>query len=162
MKSECGIACVQLQLFLIRGSNENADKSSGDFIFIRGDLQVDIELECSRCLKKYEDILSINIDEKFLKGAKTPVTSKEHQMKKADFIEELDGITEIDLNDLIYQNIIINIPSQTLCDENCEGLEEMKKYIVAKRKQIHIEDKASSVLGLINNKWYFALFYFVI
>ena len=43
-------------------------------------------------MKKYEDILSINIDEKFLKGAKTPVTSKEHQMKKSDFVEELDGL----------------------------------------------------------------------
>ena len=106
-------------------------KSSGDFIFIRGNLEVEIELECSRCLKIYKDVLNVNIDEKFLKGAKTPVTSKEHQMKKSDFIEELDGITEIDLNDLIYQNIIINIPSQTLCDENCEGLEEMKKYIKA-------------------------------
>ena len=106
-------------------------KSSGDFIFIRGNLDVEIELECSRCLKMYKDTLNVNIDEKFLKGAKTPVTSKEHQMKKSDFVEELDGITEIDLNDLIYQNIIINIPSQTLCDENCEGLEEMKKYIKA-------------------------------
>lgn len=106
-------------------------KSSGNFIFINGNLEVEIELECSRCLKTYKDFLNVNIDEKFLKGAKTPVTSKEHQMKKSDFVEELDGITEIDLNDLIYQNIIINIPSQTLCNENCEGLEEMKKYIKA-------------------------------
>jgi len=106
-------------------------KSSGDFVFIRGNLDVEVELECSRCLKTYKDNINVNIDEKFLKGAKTPVTSKEHQMKKSDFVEELDGITEIDLNDLIYQNIIINIPSQTLCDENCEGLEEMKKYIKA-------------------------------
>ena len=106
-------------------------KSSGDFVFIKGNLEVEIELECSRCLKIYKDTLNVNIDEKFLKGAKTPVTSKEHQMKKSDFIEELDGITEIDLNDLIYQNIIINIPSQTLCDENCEGLDELKKYIKA-------------------------------
>ena len=106
-------------------------KSSGDFIFITGNIEVEIEFECSRCLKKYKDIINVNIDEKFLKGAKTPVTSKEHQMKKSDFIEELNGLTEIDLNDLIYQNIIINIPSQTLCDENCEGLEEMKKYIKA-------------------------------
>ena len=106
-------------------------KSSGDFILIRGNLEVAVELECSRCLKIYQDVLNVNIDEKFVKGAKTPVTSKEHQIKKSDFVEELDGITEIDLNDLIYQNIIINIPSQTLCDENCEGLSELKKYIKA-------------------------------
>ena len=106
-------------------------KSNGDFIFIRGNLDVKIKLECARCLKEYEDVLNVNIDEKFLKGARTPVTSKEHQMKKSDFVEELDGIEEIDLNDLIYQNIIINIPSQTLCDENCTGLEELKKYIKA-------------------------------
>ncbi|MCR4881357.1 MAG: DUF177 domain-containing protein [bacterium] len=106
-------------------------KSSGDFVLIRGNLQTEVELECSRCLKIYQDVLNVNIDEKFMKGAKTPITSKEHQMRKSDFIEELDGITEIDLNDLIYQNIIISIPSQTLCDENCEGFSELKNYIKA-------------------------------
>ena len=106
-------------------------KSCGDFILISGNLEVKIQLECSRCLKNYVDVINVNIDEKFIKGAKTPVTSKEHRMRKSDFVEELDGITEIDLNDLIYQNIIISIPSQTLCDENCEGLSELKKYIKA-------------------------------
>ena len=28
-------------------------KLTGDFVFIRGNLDVNIELECSRCLKKY-------------------------------------------------------------------------------------------------------------
>ena len=48
-------------------------------------------------------------------------------MSKSDFEEELDGETKIDLRDLIYQSIIINIPSQILCDNNCEGLDELKK-----------------------------------
>ena len=106
-------------------------KSCGDFVFINGNLNVNIELECSRCLKKFKDVLNVNIDEKFFKGTKTLVTSKEHQMKAKDFIEELADSEEIDLSDLIYQSIIINVPSQTLCDENCEGTEELKKYVKA-------------------------------
>lgn len=106
-------------------------KSNGEFVFIRGNLEVEIELECSRCLEIYKDTLTVNIDEKFLKGAQNQSMPKERQLKKSDFIEELNGMEEIDLNDLIYQNIIINIPSQTLCDENCEGLDELKKYMKA-------------------------------
>ena len=28
-------------------------KMTGDFVFVKGNLDVNIELECSRCLKKY-------------------------------------------------------------------------------------------------------------
>ena len=114
-------------------------KSSGDFVFVRGNLGVDIELECSRCLKKYQDVLNIDIDEKYFKGAQTPITSKEHQLKAKDFAQELAGNEEIDLSDLIYQSIIINIPSQTLCDENCKGVKELEKYIKADENLQRIE-----------------------
>ncbi len=114
-------------------------KSSGDFIFIKGKLDVNIELECSRCLKKFEDVLNVNIDEKYFKGSFAPVTSKEHHMKGSDFVEELNGDDEIDLSDLIYQSIILNVPSQILCDENCNGSEELKKYIKADENMQTIE-----------------------
>ena len=114
-------------------------KSSQDFITIKGNLDVNIELECSRCLKIFEEIINVNIDEKYFKGAKTPITSKEHQMKSVDFAEELDGCEEIDLSDLIYQSIIVSVPSQVLCNENCEGIEELKKYIKADENTQRIE-----------------------
>ena len=106
-------------------------KSGGDFVFVTGKLDVDIELECSRCLKKFKDVLIVNIDEKFFKGTFTPIKSKEHQMKGSDFVEELNGEDEIDLSDLIYQSIILSVPSQVLCNENCNGSEELQKYIKA-------------------------------
>ncbi len=106
-------------------------KLSGDFIFVNGNLTSNIELECSRCLKTFEKKLDINIDEKYFKGTFTPITTKEHQMKASDFTEELNNCEEIDLRDLIYQSIIVNIPTQVLCDINCEGTEELKKYIKA-------------------------------
>ena len=114
-------------------------KLTGDFVFIRGNLDVDIELECSRCLKKYKDVLNVNIDEKYFKGSQTPITAKEHQLKAKDFAQELAGSEEIDLSDLIYQSIIINIPSQTLCDENCKGVEQLEKYIKADENLQRIE-----------------------
>ena len=106
-------------------------KLLGDFIFIKGNLDVNIELECSRCLKIFETVINVNIDEKFYKGVQTPEYPKERQLKSKDFVEELTDCEEIDLSDLIYQSIILNIPSQVLCDENCEGTEELKKYIKA-------------------------------
>ena len=114
-------------------------KMTGDFVFVKGNLDVNIELECSRCLKKYEDVLNVNIDEKFFKGSFAPVKSKEHQMKSSDFAEELNESDEIDLSDLIYQSIILFVPTRPLCDENCEGVEELKKYIKTDENTQRIE-----------------------
>ncbi len=76
-------------------------KMSGDFIFVKGNIVATLESECARCLEKFEEIININIDEKFFNGALTPVTSKEHQLKAEDFAESLGEDEEIDLSDLI-------------------------------------------------------------
>ncbi len=114
-------------------------KMTGNFVFVRGNIEATLESECARCLKKFEETININIDEKFFNGALTPVTSKEHQLKGDDFAEELGENEEIDLSDLIYQSIIINVPSQSLCDENCKGVENLDKYIKADENLQRIE-----------------------
>ena len=114
-------------------------KLSGDFVFVRGNLDIKMELECSRCLKTFEEKININIDEKYFKGSFSPVTSKEHQLTHSDFVEEMGENEEIDLRDLIYQSIIINVPTQALCDENCNGVEDMEKYIKADENTQRIE-----------------------
>lgn len=47
-------------------------------------------------------------------------------------MEELKGSKEIDMTDLIYQSIILNIPTQKLCKKECQGTEEFQRLTVEK------------------------------
>jgi len=83
-------------------------------------------------LKEFLHHVAIDIDEKFVKGKIIEDNIKEYEIKNENFFEELGEVTEIDLTDLIYQNIILNIPIQKLCDLNCKGSEEASNYVKKK------------------------------
>jgi len=96
---------------------------------VTGHVETDIKLECDRCLKEYTYHIEADIDENFVKGKIFDQSKAEIEIKGENFVEELGDKKEIDLTDLIYQTIILNTPNQKLCDINCAGSEEYRKYI---------------------------------
>jgi len=113
--------------------------SKGDTIFINGTVETTLQLECDRCLKVFDYNLKLDIDETFLKGHLIGENTREFEIKNGNFIEDLGGSIEIDLNDLIYQSIIINVPNKKLCDINCEGLEESAQYVKEKAEDPRLQ-----------------------
>ncbi len=101
--------------------------SNGSSITITGNIEADIVLECDRCLKKFTDHIKLNMDETFVKGKIIEDDKSEVELKSENFIEELGNSNEIDVSDLIYQSIILNIPNKKLCDKNCAGSEEYQQ-----------------------------------
>ncbi|MFA6989971.1 MAG: YceD family protein [Candidatus Gastranaerophilaceae bacterium] len=106
--------------------------SKGLVIEIKGKVHACVTLECDRCLKEFLHHVDLDIDEKFVKGKIIDDNVKELELKGENFVEELGDAQEIDLTDLIYQNIILSLPTKKLCNENCEGSEELKKYTIEK------------------------------
>ena len=47
---------------------------------------------------------------------------------ESDFVTDLCGEDEIDVDDLIYQSVILNIPNPSVCDINCNGGALVEKY----------------------------------
>lgn len=98
-------------------------KSMGDFIEVSGVLKATLTLECDLCLKEFEYELNEEINETFAKNTLLEEYGQETELKEGQFITDLDGSDEIDIYDLLYQYVILNIPNKKVCGINCnEGL----------------------------------------
>ena len=106
---------------------------TGYGVRIEGHIETDIELQCDRCLDVYTYRVNINIDENFIEGTIGSDSTKEYELTQGEFVEELNGRKEIDITDLIYQSIIIDLPGKKLCRAECKGSKEFQS--------IHAEDE---------------------
>ncbi len=99
-------------------------KSLGDFIEVTGNVKGTVTLECDLCLEKYEYKLDFNIDELYSKGTllgEYSESGQEFEIKDGQFVTDLNGSKEIDIYDLLYQSVILNIPNKKVCGINCKG-----------------------------------------
>lgn len=101
--------------------------SEGACIEISGTIKAVVKLECNRCLKEFEQPINIEIHEVFTKDEVFDYSVNEIELKNDNFVVELNGDETIDIEDLIYQSVVVNTPNERVCDQACEGLEELKK-----------------------------------
>ena len=76
----------------------------GSELLVRGHLEQDFTLVCSRCGKDFDDTVEVD-----------------------DFVQsyEIDEkTTEVDLTEDIRESIILTLPSYPVCDEMCSGVEQ--------------------------------------
>ncbi len=99
---------------------ELSAKSLGNFVEIFGKIDVILILECDLCLKEYEYVLAVDIDEMFSKGTLKEEYGLETEIKDGQFVTDLEGADEIDIYDLLYQSVIINFPNKKVCGINCK------------------------------------------
>lgn len=90
--------------------------NTGETYLITGELSLDVELSCSRCLMPFKTTLSASVEEEFF---------KRHQQldEEMPFDDELvaDG-DELDATSLIEESILISVPMKTVCNPDCPGL----------------------------------------
>ena len=94
-------------------------KSLGEFIEISGNVKANLTLECDLCLKEFEYKMDEAIDEMFAKNALQDEYGQETEIKDGQFVTDLDGKNEIDICDLLYQSVILNIPNKKVCGITC-------------------------------------------
>ena len=110
----------------LEGCEIDADiefKSMGEFISAAGHVEGKIILECDRCLNKFEHKLDFDIEETFAKKSLYDEYGQELELSSGQFVTDLNGEEEIDVYDLLYQSVILNLPNKKVCGINCnEGL----------------------------------------
>jgi len=88
---------------------------------VRGEIATKIEIDCTRCLEPTEQELKIPFEVSFV----TPeydIQAKEAELNKSDLeIAVFEG-DELDLTELVREQILLNLPEQTFCREDCKGL----------------------------------------
>ena len=106
-------------------------KSLGEFIEVSGEAIGKLQLVCDRCLSNFDYDLDIEIEETYAKHALQDEYSQEFELQRGQFITDLNGEKEINVYDLLYQSVILQLPNKKVCGINCnEGMfvsdEDMK------------------------------------
>jgi len=90
-------------------------------ILVKGELQTEVELTCSRCLSLFHFPVRINFEEEYIPTidvvSGVPLPSPE---ESSSFI--IDEHHVIDLNEAIRQYALLTVPMKPLCREDCAGL----------------------------------------
>lgn len=105
---------------------ELSAKSLGEFVQISGNVKGTFELECDLCLDKFNYGLDFKLDELYSKGSLLGdygESGQEFEIKDGQFVTDLNGEKEIDIYDLLYQSVILELPNKKVCGINCKGRE---------------------------------------
>ena len=98
-------------------------RSLGEFIEVVGNVNGKIKLTCDRCLNEFDYDLDIKIQETYAKHSLQDEYSQEFELQRGQFVTDLNGEKEIDVYDLLYQSVILNLPNKKVCGINCnEGM----------------------------------------
>jgi len=84
-------------------------------LFIRGDVDLTVSIPCSRCLKEVPTDIRFSID-KEIKLENAVINDEE--MEDADYLIGL----HLDIDKLVYGEILVNWPMKVLCKEDCKGI----------------------------------------
>jgi uncharacterized protein len=88
---------------------------------VRGDIAGTVEVDCTRCLQPVQRPLAIDFDVEYLTEGQLG-REGEHELHETDLDrDELEG-SSLDLTQLAREQILLNVPEQFLCREDCKGL----------------------------------------
>ncbi|WP_138206696.1 YceD family protein [Haloimpatiens lingqiaonensis] len=86
-------------------------KNSEEDLILKGHVEGEVILTCSRCLDKFNYKLDLDIEEIIS-------TNPEDKDENIIFIDN----NKLNIDDIIVNNIIMSLPVKRLCRENCKGL----------------------------------------
>ncbi|NMB20457.1 MAG: DUF177 domain-containing protein [Firmicutes bacterium] len=90
--------------------------NTGEGYLVTGDLSLELELRCSRCLRPLKTILETSIEEEYLN--RPPVEDEDPLWDEQPLVEG----NELDTTSLIEESLLVSIPMKTVCQEDCPGL----------------------------------------
>jgi len=98
--------------------------NTGTSVLMKGTLEAEAEIECSRCLKKFNQPLKVKVDEEFSKNLSGTLATKkgEGELHAGDFVYPIEKDNAINISEIIRQNLLLAIPIKNLCRPDCEGL----------------------------------------
>lgn len=87
----------------------------GGTVELCGNASAVIDVVCDRCVESFEKTIEFPVDEKLKKEDEFSDSEQNPDIIK------FKGTT-IDLSDIIYSNLYMNIPTKNLCSDDCKGL----------------------------------------
>ena len=88
---------------------------------VAGSIKGTLNIDCTRCLKRIETPLDVAFDVSFI-GQENAPEDKELQLQQADLSADVLQGDELDLSELAREQILLSLPEQAFCREDCRGL----------------------------------------
>lgn len=101
---------------------------AGEGVLVQGTAETRFKAHCYRCWKEFELSRSIEVDEVLVLGEEPP-KEEEHELHHRDFNLYVGPTGQIDLTDLVFQLLLLSLPSRILCSPGCEGAEAKEKEL---------------------------------
>ena len=95
--------------------------SPGTRVEVKGRITGVLELDCTRCLKPVETPLDLVFDDVFV-DASVLLASLPGELGKADLTTDALSDSQIDLNELAREQLLLSIPDRFFCKDDCKGL----------------------------------------
>jgi uncharacterized protein len=92
-------------------------------LLVDGWVDLTLEFSCTRCLKQFEQQIHVPFEERFYPTVDVvtgmPLPTREDDEEDAF---PIDNHHLVDLTEAIRQQVLLEIPMATVCDEQCAGL----------------------------------------
>lgn len=88
---------------------------------LRGTIKASVQLQCTRCGEPLTRILEIRFEDVFV-DASEETREKDLEVPISDLDVELIATDTLDLTDVTREQILLNLPEQVFCKEDCKGL----------------------------------------
>lgn len=102
-------------------------ENSGDLLSITGEVKTALTIPCSRCLTDVREPIDLQVEERFpiddvIHPTRPPAEDEEWETLVSSVVYLEQGRPILDLDELLRQLIVAEVPIRTLCDEACAGL----------------------------------------
>jgi len=124
--------------------------NTGTVIVVKGTLQAQVLLNCSRCLREFTLNLNVSLDETFRQEGAGAGMEMDEEYGIIPFSGDI-----IDFTTVIRDNLLAALPMKALCQENCRGLcpycgQDLNETVCHCRKPVG--DPRLAVLGKLLEK----------
>ena len=96
-------------------------RRKGGEVELSGELNTKVMVPCARCLKEVEIPIEVNFAERFV-SAIAWRNEEQHELSQDDLNLGLVEDAAVELDDVVKEEILLSLPNQVLCDQNCKGI----------------------------------------
>jgi len=96
-------------------------RRDGKEVELRGKLDTKLEVMCGRCLQPVQLPIATEFKERFVRAVSW-AAEEQHELQAEDLnVAVFDG-EGIELDDLVREELLLALPANVLCREDCRGL----------------------------------------
>ncbi len=94
----------------------------GEEVRVRGSMRTEVEVLCDRCLAPSRAPLDVEFDTRFIPPSSAATADENVELLSEDMgLAAFEG-DAVDLDELVREQILLALPTRSLCREDCRGL----------------------------------------